>query len=163
VLIVYYASRGRGLLGPCRISSAFAGQSLRGAGKGESETAMSAIPAASRRHLVGCAWFWAWTVVGAGGALAAVSLGPLLLVPAAALAALMFSRPSIRRSAYGLVSGAGVLLLYVAYVQRAGPGTTCWHTATSSGCDQHLNPIPWLVIGVACVVGGVLAHAKHSS
>jgi hypothetical protein len=53
---------------------------------------------------------------------------------------LMASRPAIRRSAFGLLSGVGVLLLYFAWLQRAGPGTTCRQTATASGCDQHLNP-----------------------
>ena len=50
---------------------------------------------------------------------------------------------------FGLVTGVGLPLLVVAYVQRDGPGTTCWHTATTAGCDQHLNPIPWLVPRVA--------------
>ena len=123
---------------------------------------MSSTPASSRRHLVGCAWFWAWAAVGVATALAVVSLGPVLLLPAVAVAVLMAAQPSIRGSAFGLPSGAGVVLLYVAYVQRHGPGTTCWHTATASGCDQHLNPIPWLVVGLACLVGGVIAHARRA-
>jgi hypothetical protein len=49
----------------------------------------------------------------------------------------------------------------VAYVQRDGPGTTCWRTATSSGCDQHLNPIPWLVVGLV-LVAAVLAQTRHA-
>ena len=66
------------------------------------------------------------------------------------------------RSAFGLFAGAGLLSLFVAYVQRAGPGTTCWHTATASGCDQHLNPIPWLVVGIALVVGAVIAQTRQA-
>jgi len=73
----------------------------------------------------------------------------------------MASRPGIRRSAFGVLSGAGALLLYVAWVQRAGPGTTCWHTQTASGCDQHLNPLPWLVAGMVLFVGGIAAHARR--
>ena len=107
------------------------------------------------------AWFSAWAVVGAGAALAAVSLGPILALPIAAIAVVMISRPSIRGSAFGLLAGVGVILLYVAYVQRHGPGTTCWRNATSSGCDQHLNPIPWLVLGLACLIGGVVGQAKR--
>jgi hypothetical protein len=110
----------------------------------------------------GCAWFWVWALVGVGAALGAVSLGPLFLVPTAAVAALLLSKPTIRRSAYGLVSGVGALSLFIAYVQRAGPGTTCWQRGTASGCDQHLNPIPWLVVGIACVIGGVIGHVKQS-
>jgi hypothetical protein len=101
-------------------------------------------------------------VVGIGFALAAVSLGLLLLVPVALVAALMMSRPAIRRSAFGLVSGVGVLLLFVAYAQRDGPGTTCWHRGTASGCDQHLNPLPWLVIGALFLIGGIIGHAREA-
>ena len=32
-------------------------------------------------HLVGCAWFWAWALVGFGFALGAVSLGLCAWVP----------------------------------------------------------------------------------
>ena len=114
-----------------------------------------------RAHLAGCGWFWAWALLGCAGALAALSLGPILLAPVIAIAWLMESRSSIRRSAFGLLSGAGALLLYVAWVQRAGPGTTCWHTAPASGCSQHLNPLPWLLIGLAMLIGGVVAYARR--
>ena len=89
-----------------------------------------------RAHLAGCGWFWAWAVLGAAAALAIVSLGPILAVPILLIAYLMASRPGIRSSAFGLLSGAGVLLLYIAWLQRAGPGNTCWQTQTASGCDQ---------------------------
>src|SRR6266487_6260892 len=115
-----------------------------------------------RAHLAGCGWFWAWALLGSAAALAAVSLGPILAAPVVVIGWLMGSRPSARRSAFGLLSGAGALLLYVAWVQRAGPGTTCWHTQTASGCDQHLNPLPWLVAGVALVVAGFVAHARQT-
>ena len=69
--------------------------------------------------------------------------GVLFLPPVLLVGGIMASRPTIRRSAFGLLSGAGVLLLYVAWLQRAGPATTCWQKGTSSGCEQHLNPLPW--------------------
>jgi hypothetical protein len=122
---------------------------------------MNATSIPSRRHLTECAWFWAWAVLGAAAALGFVSLGPLVVIPAALVGAVMLSRPTIRRSAFGLLTGAGALLLYVAYLQRQGPGTTCWHTATASGCDQHLNPIPWLVLGILFLVGGVVGQARR--
>jgi hypothetical protein len=113
-----------------------------------------------RSYLRSWAWFWAWAVVGCGVTLGAVSLGVLVFVPVALVAALMASRPTIRRSATGLLTGAGALLLLVAWVQRAGPGTTCWQTATASGCDQHLNPLPWLVAGAVLFVGGIAVHTR---
>lgn len=112
------------------------------------------------RDGLGWAWFCAWVTVGVAAALGAVSFGPLALAPAAIVGAAMFSREGIRRSAFGLLTGAGALLLVVAWVQRQGPGTTCWRTATGAGCDQHLNPIPWLVSGLLLVVLGVLAHRR---
>ena len=115
-----------------------------------------------RAHLAGCGWFWAWALVGSAVALGAVSLGPILVAPVFVIAALMWSRPEIRRSAFGLLSGAGALLLYVAWVQRAGPGTTCWQTQTASGCDQHLNPLPWLIAGIGLFVGGIAAQARQA-
>ena len=112
-------------------------------------------------HLRSCGWFWVWALVGSGAALGAISLGPLLLLPVAAAGALMASRPGIRDSAFGLLTGAGAPLLFVAWVQRDGPGTTCWHTATGAGCEEHLNPLPWLVLGLAFFVAGIVAHARR--
>ena len=105
-------------------------------------------------------WFAAWVVVGGAIALGAVSfaLGPLVLIPAAVAAVLLLRRPAARRSAYGAPIGVGLLLLFVAYVNREGPGTTCWDHGTASGCDEHLNPLPWLLLGVAFVVGGFVAY-----
>jgi hypothetical protein len=114
-----------------------------------------------RAHVADCRWFWAWALLGCVAALGVVSLGVLVLAPVAVAGSLMASRPAIRRSAFGLLSGGGVLLLYVAWAQRAGPGTTCWQTATASGCDQHLNPLPWLLGGIALFVGGIVSHARR--
>src|SRR5215467_3887020 len=114
------------------------------------------------RRSGGWGWFFVWALLGSAAALGTVSLGPLLLVPTALVAVFVWRRPQSRRSAFGLLTGAGTLLLYVAWVQRDGPGTTCWHTATGSGCDQHLNPLPWLVLGLALVAAGFVAHARQA-
>ena len=106
-------------------------------------------------------WFWAWTLVGCGVALGLTALGPLALGPTLILGLALASRAEARSSAFGLLTGAGLLLLYVAWVQRAGPGTTCWRTATASGCDQHLNPLPWLAAGLALTVAGFAGHARR--
>jgi hypothetical protein len=105
-------------------------------------------------------WFAAWVVVGCALALGVISfaLGPLVVIPAAVMAVLMVRRPAARRSAYGALIGVGLLLLFVAYVNREGPGTTCWEHGTTAGCGEHLNPLPWLLLGLAFVVGGFVAH-----
>jgi hypothetical protein len=112
-------------------------------------------------HLTGWRWFAAWALLGSAAAFGFVSLGVLMFVPVALVGSFMVSRPMIRRSAYGFVSGVGALLLYVAWVQRAGPGTTCWQTATASGCEEHLNPLPWLLVGVGLFVGGIVAQVRQ--
>ena len=112
-------------------------------------------------HRTECRWFWVWGLLGSAAALGFVSLGVLVLAPVAIVGVMMASRPTIRRSAFGLLSGAGVLLLYIAWLQRSGPGTTCWHTGTASGCDQHLNPLPWLLAGLALFIGGIVAHVRQ--
>ena len=121
---------------------------------------MPASDVSLHRHVVEGRWFVAWALLGCAAALGFVSLGVLVLAPIAVVGALMVSRPAVRGSAFGLLSGVGVLLLYVAWVQRAGPSTTCWRTATASGCDGHLNPLPWLIAGIVLTVCGVLGHAR---
>jgi hypothetical protein len=110
-------------------------------------------------------WFVLWAFVGGAAAFGAISflvVGLVGLAVAVLVAVLMASRPGVRGSAFGLLSGAGLLLLYVAYVQRQGPGTTCWHTATSNGCETHLDPVPWLVVGLVFVITGLLLHASRT-
>jgi hypothetical protein len=108
-------------------------------------------------------WFLAWTLVGGAAALGFVSLGVLALAPAAVAGGVLASRPVAQRSApSGVALGTGLLLLAVAWVQRDGPGTTCWQTATASGCDQHLDPLPWLAAGALLVAGGLIGLVRLS-
>jgi hypothetical protein len=106
------------------------------------------------------AGFCLWAIVGAAVALGAVSfIEPLLVLPVILLVALIAFRVAILDVLPGLVSGAGLLSLFVAWVQRAGPSTTCWQSGTTSGCDEHLDPLPWLVVGLALVVGACVLQA----
>jgi hypothetical protein len=60
----------------------------------------------------------------------------------------MVRKPSARRGAYGALIGVGLLLLFVAYVNRDGLDAT----------SGNLNPLPWLFLGLAFVVSGFVAH-----
>jgi hypothetical protein len=99
-------------------------------------------------HLVGCAWFWVWALVGFGLALGAVSLGPLLILPLGLVALWMASRETIRRSAFGLLAGAGGLCLFVACLQQGG---------------GNLNARPWLGIGLLLALTGLAGHARRGA
>src|SRR5690242_3371880 len=111
------------------------------------------------------AWFAAWAAVGAAAALGFVSFVlAILLVPVAAIGGLALAKlHAPDRSVTGLLTGAGIPLLVVAYIQRDGPGTTCWRTATGGGCTAHLDPRPWLVAGLLFVAAGIAlcAAARH--
>jgi hypothetical protein len=126
---------------------------------------VNVVRSARGRHLGECGWFWVWAVVGGCLAMSFVSFIGLFFLPVAAvgaLAALRFGRAAAPRASLGAVSGAGVPFLVVAYLQRKGPGTVCWRTATASGCDEYLDPRPWLAIGIVLILGGIAAflHAR---
>jgi hypothetical protein len=114
-------------------------------------------------HAITCVWFWPWAGVGAIATFS-LDLGALVALPAFLVIGTLAVAAGGRRrtAAFGSLTGAGLPLLWVAYVQRQGPGTTCWHTASSAGCDQHLNPLPWLIVGIALVLGGLIAQTRHN-
>ncbi len=117
----------------------------------------ASAPASPRRHRPQLPWFFAWVAVGVGLALGISALG-IFAVPLALLVTiLLIVRHHADRSALGVPVGVGLLALYVAYVQRKGPGTVYWHTATASGAEQYLDPRPWLVAGLLLVAVGFVA------
>jgi hypothetical protein len=99
----------------------------------------------SRAHLLSCNWFWAWAFVGAASTLGLLVLG-MLAIPPVALMVWAVSRGQRGSSTFGLLTGIGAALLYVAAVQRGG--------------DQTLDARPWLIAGALFAVAGVLAHAR---
>ncbi len=104
-------------------------------------------------------WFVAWMVVGVGGALSTISL-PFLFPVVLLLGALLGLRQVSRRHWWGLISGAGVLLLYVAYVQRHGPGEYCQSIPGGTQCEDYLDPRPWLALGLLLLIGGVIGEIR---
>lgn len=102
----------------------------------------------SRAHLFSCNWFWAWALVGAASTLALLVLGLLAIPVVAMLLWAAMIRGERGSSAFGLLTGIGAVLLYVAAVQRGG--------------DQSLDASPWLIAGLLFAAAGVLAYARGS-
>lgn len=102
-----------------------------------------------------------WVLAGALAALS-VSFGVFAVAAAIAVAVLLTKTRGNGKPMFGAFTGAGLPLLWVAYVQRQGPGTTCWRTASGLGCDQHLDPLPWLVAGLCLVLIGVVGYKWRS-
>jgi len=103
--------------------------------------------AAPKSHLLGCAWFWAWALLGAAAALGSVSLGPLLTIPSLVVGVILYTRRGAH-GAFGLLSGIGAFLLVIAYIQRSG---------------QFYDPIHWLVAGIVFFTAGLVGHAWQSA
>jgi hypothetical protein len=136
---------------------------------------MSSEPSASQPTrsppaLTGLRWVWfaAWLMIGAGYALSllgAASIG-LFVLPLTVLATILLARRQHAGSGLpGLISGVGIPLLYVPYLNRAGPGTICT-TITGGGqdCTDEWSPWPSLAAAVILLALGraaFVARQRH--
>ena len=121
-------------------------------------------PVMSSASLHPVVWFAVWLAIGVALAFSVVdglAFGLFVFPFAVAGVVLLIVRHHFDRSTWGLLCGIGLLSLYVAWVQRRGPGTVSWHTATASGADTYMDPRPWLVVGLLLVVAGVVAFLWH--
>jgi hypothetical protein len=104
-------------------------------------------------------WFAVWSAIGAICALAlvgAMTIGIFALPVAVAAAVLVGLHRRARVGLPGLVSGAALPLLYVAYLNRDGPGTVCGAIdGAGQSCLDEWSPWPWAALGFALLLGGV--------
>ena len=106
------------------------------------------------------AWFGAFTLLGAAWAFSLVSIlsiGMVILPLATVATVVLLTRRSSRQGLPGLVAGLGAPLVYVAYLNRAGPGNVCTAVVRGASCMQEFDPLPWLIVGLALVAAGVAA------
>jgi hypothetical protein len=118
----------------------------------------------------GPAWFGAWLAVGAAltfSFLAGFSIGLFVLPFALLLLAIVATRSPRLPEALGVVSGIGVTLLLVAFVNRGnepcpangvlhlGPGQ---QSVSCGGLDPH----PWLYLGIAVTAAGAVSYVAAS-
>jgi hypothetical protein len=105
--------------------------------------------------------FLVWVLVGAVFSLASMTIG-FLVLPVALVALLATLKwGSSGKSSVGLISGVGLPLLYVAYLNRDGPGWVCrTYGNGAQTCEDAGSPWPWLLIGTALVLTGVLLFER---
>jgi cytochrome bd-type quinol oxidase subunit 2 len=118
---------------------------------------MIALPPANKRSWP---WFLAWFVLGAGYALTllgALTIGVFILPFVLAGTIAVVRRSGSRAGAAGLISGLALPLIYVAYLNRDGPGTVCTIYAGGQSCTEEMNPWPWLALAAVLVIIGLLA------
>lgn len=102
-------------------------------------------------------WFATWLLVGGTWSftiLAIASVG-LLVLPIALAVTGVVARCSHGLGAVGILSGLGLPLFYVAYLNRAGPGNVCTSYAVGQSCSQEWNPWPWLGAAIVFITVGV--------
>ena len=100
-----------------------------------------------------------WGVVGAlvaFGVIGLVTIGIFLLALAAVLLAVAFAVPALRRpSVPGVLVGLSTAPLFVAWLNRGGPGTVCTTTADVTSCSDQWSPWPFVAVGVLLAGAGV--------
>ena len=122
---------------------------------------MNQVPLNKGRQSRVPAWIWfvAWVFVGVGfmfAVLGAMTIGVFVLPVAGGLAVLVAPRRGAIVGIPGLISGASLPLFYVAYLNRDGPGNICRSFADGgSSCTEEWSPLPWLIVGIVLLLGGV--------
>jgi len=108
-------------------------------------------------------YFAGWALVGASGAMViagAFTIG-IVFVPIVAMGTILLSRrPAARVGVPGVLTGVGAPLLFIAFLNRSGPGMVCTATQTSFGagqsCSQEWNPWFFLIPALAFIVASVV-------
>lgn len=102
--------------------------------------------------------FVLWALLGAGGCLAllgALTIGIFVAPVVAVLALVLLKATGADRSIVGAVSGASLILFYVAWLNRDGPGEVCRVDRNVTECGEQWNPWPWVVIGIVLLSVGI--------
>ncbi len=107
--------------------------------------------------------FGLWCLAGTGlclGVLSILTIGFAVLFVTLVACGLLLWRVGVGPAITGLVAGAAVPVLYVAWLNRDGPGSHCTVTRTSSSCTDEWSPWPFVVVAVAMLVAGVVSFVR---
>ena len=128
------------------------------------EPASSAVGVVAPRRARAWPWFVAWALVGASfsvAVLGALTIGLFVLPVAAGATLVLVTRRGAPSGLPGLVSGLGLPLLWVAYLNRSGPGTVCTSAPDgASQCVDEWSPWPWVAVGLVLVVCGLVVFVR---
>jgi hypothetical protein len=101
------------------------------------------------------AWSYAWWVV-VGGVLGValagmLTIGIFVLPVGLVLLGIGWSKPVLRNeSAVAALAGLAVPALYLAWLNKDGPGTVC--TPAGVSCEDQYSPWPFVAVAVVLVV-----------
>lgn len=104
-----------------------------------------------------------WLLVGAMagfGVASLLTIGAAFLALAAILAAVGLVVPALRtRAVSAIPAGVGLVVLYLGWLNRGGPGRVCTTTPTQTSCVDQWSPWPF-VAGAAILFVGAYALAR---
>ncbi len=106
------------------------------------------------------AW-WAVTGTLIGFGIAGVATIGVYLIPVAMVLALIGIVRYRDRSAIALVGGLAVAPLYIAWLNRNGPGTVCRTVGGTTECADQWSPWPFVAVGLTLLIISLVVSAKH--
>jgi hypothetical protein len=92
------------------------------------------------------------------------SIGVFLLPVALVLLVVAVLVPALRSPATpGLLIGLSAAPLFIAWLNRDGPGLVCTRSGTTTTCVDEWSPWPFVATGVLLAVGGLglLVHGRR--
>ncbi len=107
--------------------------------------------------------FALWCVAGAGlcaGVISILTVGFAVLLLTLVVCAFLLWWAGVGPALTGIAAGAAAPVLWVAWLNRGGPGTVCSGTAASSSCTDEWTPWPFLLVAVLMVVAGVVGFLR---
>ncbi|WP_392542725.1 hypothetical protein [Oryzobacter telluris] len=100
-----------------------------------------------------------WALVGALGAFsvaALLTIGVFVLPVVLVLGAIGLWSARLRPGILpGLLLGGSLVPLWLAFLNRSGPGRVCETTATSSSCGEQYSPWPFVVVALLMAGAGL--------
>jgi hypothetical protein len=107
--------------------------------------------------------FLGWSVAGVGmgvGVLSILTIGPFVMLLTLFLCGVLLWRPGPGPAMTGVISGAAAPPLWVAWLNRDGPGNICTRTATSTSCLDEWSPWPFVAVALVLLVVGVAVFGR---
>lgn len=107
-----------------------------------------------------------WLLVGAlaGLGIAGIlTIGLPLLLLAALLTWIGLRSDTLVRGVAAMPAGLALLALYLAWLNRGGPGDVCRVDAQGTTCDEEWSPWPFVALAVVLLAVSVVAVSRRRS
>jgi hypothetical protein len=107
--------------------------------------------------------FLVWGLAGVGlcfGVLSILTVGAFVLLVTLGACGWLLYRWDFGWGMLGLLLGAAVPLLYVAWLNRDGPGTVCTTEGAVTSCGDQISPWPFVAMALVAAVIGIVSFVR---